>query len=154
MRTDKLTNLPKDIACAVASAGVYILASILSRNAIDIKIPNTDREDVAPGDVLCLAAARHNQHPLVVGVGKDVEGGYVVTNLAEAPHILVAGQTDSGKSSLVNSMIMSIMMHTTSQQVRMILAGPKCMGLTIYEDIPRLISPIITNAKEAVEALK
>ena len=154
VKVSKVTALNKDISYAMASADVRILAPIPGRQAIGVEVPNTERQVVALGDILAAPEARRATHPLEVAVGRDINGESVMVNLAEMPHVLIAGATGAGKSSCINSIVTSVLMRSTPETIRMILVDPKMVEMTQYEKVPHLLTQPVIDPKKAANALQ
>src|SRR5205085_11147208 len=152
-KVNRVLSLADDIAYALATPDVRIIAPIPGRSAIGVEVPNKVRDFVMLGDVLRSKRAREISHPLVVGLGKDVHGRAVLVNLAEMPHLLIAGATGAGKSSLINTFVTSVIMRSTPDDVKLVLIDPKRVELSHFADLPHLLSPVIVHPKRAAEAL-
>ncbi len=153
VKVSRVTTLHKDIAYAMATPDVRILAPIPGKQAIGVEVPNVRRQMITVGDLLVSEEATQATHPLEVTLGRDITGKTIMANLAAMPHLLVAGQTGSGKSSCINSMLTSILMRSTPDQVRLILVDPKRVELTQYERLPHLLTEVVTDPKKAANAL-
>jgi S-DNA-T family DNA segregation ATPase FtsK/SpoIIIE len=153
VKVSSVTSLNKDIAYAMASPEVRILAPIPGRSAIGVEVPNRQRTLVALGDLLASAEATAAEHPLDVPIGRDISGHTVVVNLGEMPHVLISGATGAGKSSLINSIVTSLVMRATPDQLRLILVDPKRVEMGQYNDLPHLLAPVVVDPKKAAGML-
>ncbi len=154
VKVARVTNLAGDIAYALATPDVRLLAPIPGRSAIGVEVPNKRRRLVTLGHVLSSEESTGNHHPLAVGLGEDISGRPVMVNLAELPHLLIAGATGAGKSSCINSIVTSILMRARPEDVRLIMVDPKRVELGQYNGVPHLLTRVITKPKKALEALQ
>jgi S-DNA-T family DNA segregation ATPase FtsK/SpoIIIE len=153
VKVNRVTSLHKDIAYNMATPDVRILAPVPGKQAIGVEVPNARREIVTVGDILSSTEARKATHPLDVAVGRDITGRSVMMNLASMPHLLIAGATGAGKSSCLNSLLTSVLMRSTPDQVRMILVDPKRVEMGQYDKLPHLLTQVVTDPKKAANAL-
>jgi S-DNA-T family DNA segregation ATPase FtsK/SpoIIIE len=154
VKVSRVTSLSHDIAYALATPDVRIIAPIPGRSAIGVEVPNVRRQLVTLGDVLRSSEAAASSHPLEVALGMDISGTPQLINLSELPHVLIAGATGAGKSSCINAIVTSILARTTPEEVRLILVDPKRVELGQYNEVPHLMTQVITNPKKAVDALQ
>ena len=152
-KVNKVRSLAEEIAYALATPHIRIIAPIPGRSAIGVEVPNKVRDYVTLGEVLSSKPLQEARHPLVAGLGKDVHGRAVPVNLAEMPHLLIAGATGAGKSSLINAFVTSLLMRATPDDVKLVLIDPKRVELSHFADLPHLLSPVIVHPKRAAEAL-
>ena len=153
VKVNRITSLAHDLAYAMATPDVRILAPIPGRSAIGVEVPNKQRQLVTLGDILASPEAKQDPNPLAVGLGRDIAGRPVMLDLATLPHVLIAGATGAGKSSCINSLVTSLLMRNTPDQVRLILVDPKRVELGAYNDLPHLLTAVVTNPKKAANAL-
>jgi S-DNA-T family DNA segregation ATPase FtsK/SpoIIIE len=153
VKVSQVLRLADDIAYALGSPDVRLIAPIPGKSAIGVEVPNRDRELVMVGDVVQSSAWSDETHPLTCALGKDISGQPIVVNLAEMPHLLIAGATGAGKSSCLNALIASLLARARPDQVRLVLIDPKMVELSHFADLPHLASPVVTHPKRAAETL-
>ena len=154
IKVSQVSNLNKDLARSLGVGSIRIVEVIEGRETIGIEVPNADREDVFLGEVIASKLFEESKSPLTLAYGKDIEGKPVLEDLASLPHLLIAGTTGSGKSVALNAMLMSILYKATPQQVRLVLIDPKMLELSVYEDLPHLLCPVITDMAQAAFGLR
>lgn len=154
IKVSRISGLAKDLARALSVSSVRIVEVIPGKPVVGLEIPNEHRETVRLREILGSAEYEKNKSPLVMALGKDIAGRPVVANLEKMPHLLVAGTTGSGKSVGINAMILSLLYRATPDEVRLIMVDPKMLELSVYEDIPHLLTPVVTDMKEAANALR
>ncbi len=154
IKVSQVSSLNKDLARSLGVGSLRIVEVIQGRETIGIEIPNADREDVLLGEVIASKVFEESKSPITLAYGKDIEGKPILEDLASLPHLLIAGTTGSGKSVALNSMLMSILYKATPQDVKLVLIDPKMLELSVYEDLPHLLTPVITDMSEAAHGLR